>query len=247
MVKEDVVAAVKEFFIIAKLLKEVNTTAIVLMPKVVAPATVKDYRPVACCNTVYKIIAKILAERLQLVLEGVVDNAQCAFIQNRSMAHNILLSQELMLHYTRQYVSPRCAIKLDIHKAYDSLQWEFLEGMLTGLNFPHKFVSWVKACFSSPAYSVVVNGALHGFFSGQRGLRQGNPFSLLLFVIDMDYLSRLLKCRVVEKNFQFHPKCLRLNITHLCFADDVMIFTNGTETAVEVVKQVIDEFSAISG
>lgn len=96
-------------------------------------------------------------------------------------------------------------------------------------------------------YSIVVNGALHEFFRGQRGLRQGDPLSLLLFVIGMDYLSRILRHRVVDRSFLFHPKCLQLNITHLCFADDVMIFTKGTTSAVQVVKQVIDEFSAISG
>lgn len=126
------------------------------MSKVINPNQVKNYRPVACCNTPFKIIAKVLSGRLQGALIDIIDPAQGAFVQNRSMAHNILLSQEFMLHYTRQHISPRCTIKLDIHKAYDNIQWGFLDKMLKGLNFPERFRSWLHECFSTPTYLVVV-------------------------------------------------------------------------------------------
>lgn len=99
----------------------------------------------------------------------VVNVAQGTFIRNKSMAHNILLSQELMLHYTRQYMSPRCAIKIDLHKAYDSVHWDFVVELLTVLNFPPHFVQWMQTCVTSPSYSVVVNRAFHGVFPGNVG------------------------------------------------------------------------------
>lgn len=121
LVGADVIAAVQEFFSSGCLLKQLNDTAFVLMPKEDNPTRVTDYRPVSCCGTIYKIIMKILSMRLQLILDKLMGDAQGAFVQGRSMAQNILLSQELLLHYTRAYVSPRCAIKINLHKAYDFL------------------------------------------------------------------------------------------------------------------------------
>lgn len=88
---------------------------------------------------------------------------------------------------------------------------------------------------------------LRGYFPSHCGLRQGNPLSSFLFVVGMEYLSRLLKNLVRLKQFQFHPKCKPLEITHLCFADDVMIFTKGNERAVSVVQGILHSFSAVSG
>lgn len=84
----------------------------------------------------YKVIAKILSLRQQKVLEKVVNVTQGAFVKNRSMAHNILLCQELVLHYTRKHISPRCTLKIDLHKAYDNVHWDFVEEILRGLKFP---------------------------------------------------------------------------------------------------------------
>lgn len=122
--------AAREFFDNNCLLRQLNATALVLLSKVDNPNRVTDYRPLACCGIIYKIIAKVLANRLQKVLHEVIDEAQGAFVKDRSMSQNILLSQELMLHYTRANSSPRCTIKLDLHKAYDSMNWSFIEGML---------------------------------------------------------------------------------------------------------------------
>lgn len=102
LVKREVVTAVKEFFYSGKLLCKVNATSLVLMPKVDAANRVMDYRLIACCNTVDKFISKILSVRLHRVLVDLVDGAQGALVINRSMAHNILLSQELLLYYTRK-------------------------------------------------------------------------------------------------------------------------------------------------
>lgn len=103
------------------MLKEVNATRIVLVPKVVSPKKVTDYRPIACCNTIYNCISKVIVNRIINSLGSIIDENQSAFIPGRSIFENILLSQDLMKGYKCNKSPPRCAMKIDIHKAYDTV------------------------------------------------------------------------------------------------------------------------------
>ena len=98
--------------------------------------------------------------------------------------------QDIVSRYNRKDAPPSALFKIDIQKAYDSVKWDFVFEMLQFLNFPPQFRNWIKECVSSPEFTINVNGESHGFLLGQSGLRQGNPLSLLLFVICMEYLTR---------------------------------------------------------
>lgn len=126
-----------------------------------------------------KVITKIIAQRLKKVLSRLVNEVQGAFVESRLMQHNIFLCQELLSNYGRHGIAPRCALKVNIQKAYDSVHWEFLEAVLRGMGFPAQFIQWVMLCVTTPKYSIVINGALEGFFEGKRGIRQGDPLSPL--------------------------------------------------------------------
>ncbi|GJT02020.1 hypothetical protein Tco_0823189 [Tanacetum coccineum] len=117
----DVINAIREFFTNGKLLKELNHTIIALIPKVNAPSRINDYRPISCCNVLYKCISKIIANRIKHCLTNLVSPNQSAFIPGRSIADNILLTQELMHNYHLDRGPPRCAFKVDIQKAYDTV------------------------------------------------------------------------------------------------------------------------------
>ncbi|XP_070043632.1 uncharacterized protein [Nicotiana tomentosiformis] len=117
-----IIDAVKEFFSIGKLYKAINCTTVTLVPKVNKPTTVKEYRPIACCSILYKIISKILASRLQKVMPYIICEAQAGFIPGRKIANNAILAHELVKSYTRSQISPRCMIKIDLQKAYDSVE-----------------------------------------------------------------------------------------------------------------------------
>ena len=118
---ELVTKAVKEFFTSKEVLKETNTTIISLIPKTPNPSSMGDFRPISCCNTIYKCISKILSKRLQAVLPEIIDTAQSAFVKGRKLSDNVLLAQDLMKDYHKSHGKPRAAAKVDIMKAYDTV------------------------------------------------------------------------------------------------------------------------------
>ncbi|KAL0290467.1 UNVERIFIED_CONTAM: hypothetical protein Sradi_7049900 [Sesamum radiatum] len=162
----DVCAAVTEFFVSGRLLKQLNATLLVLLPKVQLPVRVSEFRPIACCNVLYKAITKIIVRRMQQVLHLLIDYSQNAFVPGRSIADNILLAQELLVGYNQVKLPQRCTIKVDIQKAYDSVQWDFILECLRVFRFPSQFISWIEQCITSAMFSISLNGSVHGFFAG---------------------------------------------------------------------------------
>lgn len=248
VIGEDFCKAVQEFFRSGKLLKEVNATLIALIPKVDSPERVGEFRPIALCNVVYKCISKILANRIKGSLDSIIDDNQNAFIPGRRISDNILLTQELLRNYHRDKGVPRCAFKVDIKKAYDSVNWDFLFEALYLFGFPERMIAWIRECVSTPSYSVIVNGEAVGFFKGEKGLRQGDPLSPYLFTIVMQVLSIILRKRIEEDGgFKFHRKCDIQKIAHLCFADDLFLFSHGDPWSVQILRDSLDEFGEASG
>lgn len=211
------------------------------------PNTASDFRPIACCTTLYKIISKVLTARLSAVLDSIVSVNQSAFIKGRSIMENVLICQDLVRNYHRNIGTPRCIMKLDLKKAYDSLEWVFLADVMKYLQFPDRFIKWVLACISSTSFSFMINGKSYGLIRGKRGLRQGDPISPLLFVLGMEYFSRLMKGVADNPNFSYHPKCKRMKINHLSFADDLTIFCKADLDSTILVRQAIEEFGNTSG
>ncbi|XP_074293532.1 uncharacterized protein LOC141620604 [Silene latifolia] len=122
IVGDEVCAVVLNFFDSGKMLNQINATLITLIPKVDRPTSVKHFRPIACCNVIYKIIFKIMCTRLAAILPEIISRNQGAFIQDRSILENILIFQDLVKMYNRGNCSPRCMFKMDLQKAYDSIE-----------------------------------------------------------------------------------------------------------------------------
>ncbi|GKA63930.1 sodium/hydrogen exchanger 6 [Tanacetum coccineum] len=155
------------FFVNSKLLKELNHTIISLIPKVTTPARINDYRPISCCNVLYKCISKIIVNRNKEGLGDLVSKNQSAFFLGRKILDNILLTQELMRNYHRRSGPPRCDFKVDIQKAYDIVDRQFLKTIIVGFGFHPKMVKWIMVCASSTSYSICVNGNINGWFNGK--------------------------------------------------------------------------------
>ncbi|XP_062075990.1 uncharacterized protein LOC133780132 [Humulus lupulus] len=215
--------------------------------KVDQPSTAADFRPIACCTTIYKCISKMLCSRLAAILPSLINSNQGAFIKHRTLAYNVLIFQDLIKGYNRKNSSPRCAMKIDLSKAYDSIDWDFLENLLKALCFPSKFIRWIMICLRGTSYSLLLNGRIQGQFQGGKGLRQGDPISPLLFVIVMDYLTRMLIKASKDKGFRFHPMCKSLNLVNLCFANDLLNFCKANPQSVQILHSTLTEFSLTSG
>ncbi|KAL0283664.1 UNVERIFIED_CONTAM: Retrovirus-related Pol polyprotein from type-2 retrotransposable element R2DM [Sesamum radiatum] len=202
VVGEEVSKAIRDFFKTGRLLKQLNATLLTLIPKVRNPQSVAEFRPISCCNVIYKVITKILVSRIREILDHLISPSQNAFVPGRLISDNVLLAQELFSGYNQCRLPPRCALKVDLRKAYDTVEWDFLFATLRMFGFPAVFIGWIKECVTSAHYSVVVNGGVHGFFAGARGLRQGDPMSPYLFVLVMEVLHMILQ-QFIEQDGEF--------------------------------------------
>ncbi|KAL2232350.1 UNVERIFIED_CONTAM: Retrovirus-related Pol polyprotein from type-2 retrotransposable element R2DM [Sesamum indicum] len=229
------------------MLRQLNHTIIALVPKSDHSTSVADYRPISCCNVIYKAITKIISDRLPPVLEHLIDRCQAAFVGGRNITDNIFLAQEMVRQYSRKWISPRCTINVDLRKAFDSISWSFLARVLHGYGFPPLFINWIMECICNFSFLMALNGSLHGFFLGKKGLRQGDLMSPALFLLCMEYFSRLVKRKTTTSDFNFHPKCEKLKITHILFADDLMLFSRGDLPSIHILIECLQEFRDASG
>lgn len=115
------------------------------------------------------------------------------------------------------------------------------------MGLPEKFIHWIILCISSASFSVQINGELAGYFQSTRGLRQGCSLSPYLFVICMNVLSKMIDEAARKKKIGYHPSCKNMELTQLCFADDLMVFSDGKKRSVEGILEIFDEFDKMTG
>ena len=137
-----------------------NDTYICLIPKVNSPQKITEYRLISLCNVIYKIVAKVLANRLKGVLPKVINDAQSAFVPGRQITDNVLAAFEVMhcINQRRKGKEGLMAIKLDMSKAYDRVEWGFLEVMMRKMGFQDRWTSLMMMCVNTVSYSVLING-----------------------------------------------------------------------------------------
>lgn len=131
-----------------------------------------DFRPIALCNVSCKIISKILVGRLKAHLANIISEEQAAFIPGRFITGNVIIAHEVMhaLKVRRWCANSYMAIKTDIAKAYDRLEWDFLQETLHRLGFAPKFIEWIMTCVRTVTYSTLINGEPKGWIQPERGL-----------------------------------------------------------------------------
>ena len=156
-----------------------------------------------------------------------ISKTQNAFVEGRQILDAVLITNEIV-DSTLRRKKYRLVCKLDIEKAYDSINWEFLYQVMGRMGFSSRWMSWIKWCISTTSFLVLINGSPVGFFQSSRGLRQGDPLSPYLFVIGMEALSCLIN-RAVEGNYLSSNRNAdrggeELVISHLLYADDTLLF-----------------------
>lgn len=175
-----------------KISQIINETFIVLIPKVNQPQNFNHFIPISLCNFAYKIVATILAGKLSKVLDKIISPNQSAFVKGRWIAENTAFAQEIV-HKVQNHKGKKglMIIKMDLKKAYDQLEWNFLDKTLDVWGFSKDFRWMIRSCVSLVRFSLLLNGSIYGSFHLERSLCRGDPLSPLLFILCSEIF---LKC-----------------------------------------------------
>lgn len=191
-----------------------------------------------------------MVNRLKHLLPSLIDEFQTAFVPGRHMDDNILIAHELTYIINKQQrgATHLAALKLDMNKAYDRVNWNFLLKVLKAYGFPDLWLVLIRECISTPSYRIIINGAATAPVRPTCGLRQGDPLSPYLFLFCMDILSRMTTLATDIRKF----KGIKIGkrgpqISHLFFADDSMFFFQASNEACGAVNNIIQRFCNISG
>eukprot|EP00253_Pinus_taeda_P017898 PITA_17898 len=247
IVKNDIWEIVEDSRRSKTILKSLNSTFIALVPKVEEANTPEKFRPMALCNVIYKIISKVIANRLKMILPGIISQEQSGYVEGRQILDNILLAQE-MIHSLHSRKVAGMLMQLDLSKAYDKVSWTYLEAILNAFGFSQSWIKWVLELIKSTRYSILVNGTPSTPFSPSRGIRQGDPLSPFLFVILMEGLSKLIAKRKEDgqiKGLQPIRSCPAT--THQQFVDDTMLHGTPTVKEATAYRDILHLFSIASG
>ncbi|KAL5741976.1 hypothetical protein ACOSP7_028708 [Xanthoceras sorbifolium] len=223
---------------------------VVLIPKVKNPVRINEFRPISLCNVVYKLVAKVMANRLKVVLDKVISPQQSAFVPGRLISDNVLVGFECLhsLRGRRSGKVGQVALKLDMRKAYDRVEWNFLRQMMEKLGFSPGWIDKVMCCVTSASYSFLINGEPRGSVRPSRGLRQGCPLSPYLFLLCAEGLSAMLA--QAEHRGSLHGIRVARSapqVSHLLFADDSLVFVKAEEADCRCLKHVLDSYERASG
>ncbi|GKV45492.1 hypothetical protein SLEP1_g52564 [Rubroshorea leprosula] len=218
-IKQGVIGFVLEFHEHGKIVRGSNSSFITLIPKVENPQRIEEYRPISLIGVIYKILAKLLANRLRKVIDEAKRKRIKSFL-----------------------------FKVDFEKAYDKVSWDFVDYMLMRTGFTAKWRKWIKECLQSSMISILVNGSPTKQFSVNKGIRQGDPLSPFLFLLVVEGLNGLMQLAVDKDLFKgVRIGNGNVAVSHLQFADDTLFFGEASEENIKAIKCIMRTFELASG
>ncbi|RVW26396.1 Transposon TX1 uncharacterized 149 kDa protein [Vitis vinifera] len=224
VVKSEILELFREFHLHGTFQRSLNSTFLLLIPKKEGAEDLRDFRPISLVGTSFRPWEKILDA--------------------------VLIANEALDSRLKDNV-PGLLLKLDIEKTFDHVNWNFLIDVMSRMGFGHKWINWMKWCWSTATFSILINGCPTGFFRSSRGLRQGDPLSPYLFLFAMEALSQLLSRARNEGFFSGFKVGGRgregLIVSHLLFADDTLIFYDADAVQLQYLSWTFMWFEAISG
>jgi ribonuclease HI len=248
IVKTDVINAVLEFFTSSWILPGFNSNIIALLPKFPEAASIDQFRPIAMANFKFKIISKILADRLASIMPNIISEEQKGFIHGRDIRDCLCIASEAANFLHNKSFGGNLALKIDIAKAFDTLDWNFLLKVLKTFGFNDIFCNWIHVILKSAFLSISINGKSHGYFNCTRGVRQGDPLSPLLFCLAEDVLSRSISKLVSQGSLQLIKGTRKVSVpSHSFYADDLMIYCKGQLSGLRALNDLFAKYASESG
>ena len=210
---------------------------------------VSKFHPISLCNVLYKIFSKMLANRLKKILPHIITKHQSAFTKDRLILDNILVAFELLrLQNHKSTKGGFMALKLDMNKAYNRVEWTFLEKIMRKLGFNEKWIILMMLCVSIVSYSILINGTPNGYIRPTRGIRQGDPISQFLFLICLEGLHGLLTQSAMRGDIHgFSISRRSPTLTNLLFANDSLLFCRLNVDECEKVLEVLQVYEKSLG
>ncbi|GJX19256.1 RNA-directed DNA polymerase, eukaryota [Tanacetum coccineum] len=242
----DFCSAVQWFFEHGAFAAGCNSSFVTLIPKILNPKLVSDFRPISLIGSIYKVITKILASRLSNVISDLISNVQTAFLPNRQILDGPFIVNEII---SRCKIKNKKAMifKVDFAKAYDSIRWDYLDDVLIAFGFGRKWCSWIQASLRSGKASILVNGSPSSEFHLHRGLKQGDPLAPFLFILIMESFHLSFSRAVEAGIFNGFRIDNSLMISHLFYADDAIFIGEWSNGNLKGILNILSCFSMLSG
>lgn len=248
LVGETVTNTVKGAFTNGKIMEHINKTLITLIPKHTRADRLGSFLPISLCNTIYKIITKIIVARFRPFLSNLIFPMQVAFVSSRKGLDNVIITQEILHTMSRKKGNVGyMANKIDLEKTYDRLEWSFVRDTLKLFNIPDYLVNVIMSYISSSSVAVLFNGGALEESHPMRGIRQGDPLSPYLFIMCMEVLRLMIKDKCDSKLWDLVKASRgRLAFSHLLFADDLILFGKADKKNYTSIKEALDSFCELS-
>ena len=250
VVGQDVTVAVLSVLDSGRYLHKMNYTHIVLIPKKKDPQLITEYHPISLGNVVLRIISKVLANWVKPILSKVISDSQSAFVPDQLITDNTSVAYEIIHRMqNRQGGKVRhMAIKLDVSKAYDRVEWEFLEKIMLRIDFPEQWVNLAMLTVHTASYSIIINGEPCGYISPSRGIKQEDPLSPYLFLFCVEGLSSLLRKATETRHLKGLTSCQGgVRISHILFADGSPLFSEAKMDECRRLMEVLTQYEKALG
>ncbi|KAJ1704376.1 hypothetical protein LUZ63_004155 [Rhynchospora breviuscula] len=222
---------------------------VTLIPKSPEPLTPAEFRPISVGNIMYRLVMKLIANRLKPHIKNIIAQEQNAFIKGRSITDNLIMVKEILHSFSQSNFKQHAfLLKADVNKAFDKLNWSFLSMAMRHLNIPSKIMHIMVSSYSRARITININGKGDGFLTPTQGLRQGCPMSPYIFIISMEILSRMLHMALQVGSIKgVKVAHTRPQITHAIYADDLVLMGDTNEGEVRLLASLLQTFALASG
>jgi hypothetical protein len=243
MLREKVWNLVEESHNSGKVLPTLNSTILILIPKEERVTNPRNFRPIALCNVIYKIISKVIDLILKPILPFIISKEKSRYVKGREIMGSVIPIHEI-IHSLESTHTPGMLLKLELSKSFDKLSWQYMKALLSSFSFDRDWVSWIMNLISLTFFSILINGVPSQPFSPSRGMRKGHPLPPFLFVIMDEGLGCYIKTSIQNGSLQDFPLHeLEPKASHSPFFDDTLLMNTPTMQEVIKLSSILSDFS----